>query len=160
MIDCIRTHHYIPTVINFETAKFWHNLIHDPILSNINFNQVSHLIWRCYDRHTITCQIYKIMIIMNEMYKFGIWPYGGHNIVMLDRKHIPHFNDFFIQLDQQNLPICLEARRYCVSIRLCDIRWIFRCSDWRNNSVLLDKLICIRDLSNVQSLHSLQNLQP
>ena len=36
----IRTCHCISTVINFETFKFQHNLLHDPMLSNVNFNHV------------------------------------------------------------------------------------------------------------------------
>ena len=40
----IRTHQCISKVINFETTKSGHNLLHDPILPNINFNQLSYLI--------------------------------------------------------------------------------------------------------------------
>ena len=45
IIFCIRTHHCISTVINFESANFCRNLLHDPILPSINFNHIFYLIW-------------------------------------------------------------------------------------------------------------------
>ena len=39
---CIRTHRCISTEINCEKTKFPYNLLHDPILSNINFD---HFFW-------------------------------------------------------------------------------------------------------------------
>ena len=57
-IDSIRTHHCFSTVINFEVAKFCHDLPHDPLFPNNNFNHIFHLIWQCYDHHTVTYQIY------------------------------------------------------------------------------------------------------
>ena len=45
MIDCIRTHDYLSTVINFDANKFCHNVLHDPMFPNINFNHFFHLIW-------------------------------------------------------------------------------------------------------------------
>ena len=46
----LRTHHCISTVINFETTKFYHNLVHDSIHPNITFNRISYLIWQCYEQ--------------------------------------------------------------------------------------------------------------
>ena len=40
----IRTHHCISTIINFETTKFCHDLLHDLIPPNINFNHIFYLI--------------------------------------------------------------------------------------------------------------------
>ena len=40
----IRTHHCISAIINFETTKFGDDLLRDPILPNINFSELSHLI--------------------------------------------------------------------------------------------------------------------
>ena len=36
-----RTHHYGSTVNDFDTNKFGHNLLHDPIIQNINFIHLS-----------------------------------------------------------------------------------------------------------------------
>ena len=44
IMDCIRNHHCISIVINFEATKFCGNLIQDPILLNINFNHIFYLI--------------------------------------------------------------------------------------------------------------------
>ena len=44
IMDCIRIHHCISNVINFEATKFCDDLIQDPILLNINFNHISYLI--------------------------------------------------------------------------------------------------------------------
>ena len=41
------------TVIIFETTKLSHNLLHDPLLPNINFNFISYLMLQCYDHPTV-----------------------------------------------------------------------------------------------------------
>ena len=80
----IKTHHWICTVIDFEATIFSHHLLHDPMLLGININYISYLIWQCYNHHMVGYQIY---INANyEIYKLGIWPYDGNNIVTLDRK--------------------------------------------------------------------------
>ena len=58
MIDFIRTHYCIPTVINFEATKPCHDLFHDPTFPNVNFKHVFYLIWWCHDNLTVRYQLY------------------------------------------------------------------------------------------------------
>ena len=53
----IITHRCISTIINFKATKFGHNLFHDPVPPNINFNYISYLIWQCYANQTVMYQI-------------------------------------------------------------------------------------------------------
>ena len=75
----ISAHRCIPTVINFETTKFCHHLLQDPISLNSDFNHISCLMSKCHG----TRFVYLMISIMG---KFDMWPYDGHNVVMLDRK--------------------------------------------------------------------------
>ena len=57
IIDCIRAHHCISTVINFETTKFCHNVLHHPIPPYIYFIMLwpsdGHIKFTCNENHAV-----------------------------------------------------------------------------------------------------------
>ena len=66
IIDCIRIHHCISTIIDLEAPKFCHDLLHDPILPNLNLHHVVYLTWWCYDHsHSQMSNLHVMQIIVH-----------------------------------------------------------------------------------------------
>ena len=70
--------------IHLRWHQFWgyQILFHPvqvPIFLNINLNLVFHLTWQCYKHHLVMYEIIHIMLIMNEISKFGTCVHNAFN---------------------------------------------------------------------------------